>query len=636
MNRPGLSVLFFLLSFAAVYGQSNPYAVQLIPPGLREQANATVRDESIQIDMRSMNNMTIHISRSITIHNNSGDPHGSIEVYYNKARNIRNIRGKIMDESGNTIQQFSLRDFNDISASGQGNLYDDNRMKTYRPVIHIYPYTISYEIEIRENQNLLIPRWAPDYSYDVSVQRSTYSVTLPKTEEIRIHEMNYQGKYNLKEDSKTKSYTWTLIDVAAKRSEAFSPPRNQRATFVRIVPQHFQYYRKKGSFTDWYEYGKWMYEELLADKKILPPATVSHIKSMTAEAESPQEKARILYKYLQEKTRYISIQIGIGGFEPFPAATVDQLGYGDCKALVIYMQSMLEVVGIPSYYCVVEAGNFKQDMTAEFANMSDGNHVILCIPFANDTTWLECTSRDLPYGYLGDFTDDRIVVACTENGGRLMRTPKYGNDENMQYREARFAIDQDGSLQGTMETLFKGNQLENHLYNIKQNLQDQRKNLIRWYNIDGIGFDQVNYDISSFDSITVRELVGLRIKNYIVHTDNFMILQPNIFNSASTIPASRNRSNPVFINRGYTDIDIIRFEIPEGYSPVLVPVHKMVTTPMFEYELKMGLDNGVLTSFRSFQLKEGIYPAASYQQFYDAMAEIQSYDGIRYNIPRMD
>src|SRR5579863_10407875 len=153
---------------------------------------------------------------------------------------------------------------------------------------------------------------------------------------------------------------------------------------------------------------------------------------------------------MQQKTHYVSVQMGIGGWRPFTAADVDKDGYGDCKALVNYTKALLKSVDINSYYCVVY-GNTEEKLSLrdDFASLQ-GNHVILCLPFKNDTTWLECTDQKIPLGFLGDFTDDRTVLAFTPEGGKLMHTPKYTTDENLEKRKANFVIDQEGRLSGDM------------------------------------------------------------------------------------------------------------------------------------------------------------------------------------------
>jgi hypothetical protein len=69
--------------------------------------------------------------------------------------------------------------------------------------------------------------------------------------------------------------------------------------------------------------------------------------------DDPVEKVRTLYNYMQQRTRYVSIQVGIGGWQPFLASVVDEKGYGDCKALAHYMKSILDAVGIRSVYTLV-------------------------------------------------------------------------------------------------------------------------------------------------------------------------------------------------------------------------------------------------------------------------------------------
>lgn len=106
------------------------------------------------------------------------------------------------------------------------------------------------------------------------------------------------------------------------------------------------------------------------------------------------------------------------------ATEVFELKYGDCKALSMFMHAMLKEAGIKSNYTLVRAGNDEDDIDVDFPS-NQFNHVILQVPSETDTVWLECTSRTLPAGFLGDFTMDRHVLVVDEDGGEIMKTPAY-------------------------------------------------------------------------------------------------------------------------------------------------------------------------------------------------------------------
>jgi hypothetical protein len=46
-------------------------------------------------------------------------------------------------------------------------------------------------------------------------------------------------------------------------------------------------------------------------------------KELVKNAVSDSEKTKIIYNYLQKNFRCVSIQLGIGGFKPFPALFTD-------------------------------------------------------------------------------------------------------------------------------------------------------------------------------------------------------------------------------------------------------------------------------------------------------------------------
>ncbi len=96
-------------------------------------------------------------------------------------------------------------------------------------------------------------------------------------------------------------------------------------------------------------------------------------------------------------------------------------------------------------------------MVAEFPEFQS-NHVICCVPLQKDTIWLECTSESLPAGYLSGFTANRWCILIDENGGKLVHTPKYGYNDNLQVRKINGTINGEGNLDASVETMYRAMQ----------------------------------------------------------------------------------------------------------------------------------------------------------------------------------
>lgn len=624
------NLIYLLIPIVAI-GQEN-YDIARIPSTLKSRAVATVRNDKTVVEVKSPEQVTETVTRVITIYNKNGDYYAALPIHYNKSIEIKSIKGAIYNEMGILQKKIANKDFKDLSAVDNSTMFADSRVKLYIPDYHSYPYTIEYQYEVRHKQNLIIPSWSPEISNNVSIEKSSYQFITPNETEFRIEARNYKGDIKEEKSDKTVSKTWYAAQIPAKKEESYSPNTNLKRISVLIVPKNFTYYGKEGNFTNWKEYGDWVSAKLLNKKQDLSEASKQKFISLTKNASSDQEKAKILYEYLQKNTRYISIQIGIGGFEPFPASEVDRLGYGDCKALVNYMQSMLAAVNIPAYYCMVEAGKRKENFHKTFANLQDGNHAILCVPFKNDTTWLECTSQHLPFGFLSNFTDDRDVIACTEYGGVIMHTPKYSNSTNLQLRHADLTLSDDGSIKGALNTKFYGTQYENHMEILLASNNEKTKLLAEYYNIDNINFDQVKYTEHKQENPFVEENLTIFIKNYAVKNGNKILIQPNIFNTQSSISENKNRTEDIFIERGFVDIDSISIILPDNVVKNITPEYKLIEKPFGKYEFKSEIKGNKLFTYRKLALFEGNYPASNYEDFFQFHKEVSSSDKGRFNL----
>lgn len=619
------SLLLVIISISNCIAQDN-YDTELIASELKNRANAVIRNQETVVDMQASNNVIYTVKQAITVFNKNGEHSARLVLFYDKNTSIKSIKGEIYNETGKLTDKFTQGDFRDESAVNNFSLFEDNRVKHYLPSVSSYPYTVVYNYEIRYKQNLIIPTWTPKPANDVSVEKSSYAFICKPNDKYRLKIQNLNIKPEESSNEKQKSILWKVANLTSLKDEPYSPNIATYLPSIKIAPENFTYYNYKGSYTNWDELGKWYYNDLLKGRNTLPLATIQIIKDLVKNEITDKGKAKKIYEYLQNKTRYISVQIGIGGFQPFNAEEVDRLGYGDCKALVNYMQSLLNVVGIESYYSVVQAGTEKISLDPQYASMQQGNHVILCLPLKGDTTWLECTSQKIPFGYLGDFTDDRFVLACTPEGGKLLKTPKLTTANNLQIRHANLAIANDGSITGNVKTIFSGSQYDNHEEIIDKPLNEQQKMLKDIYDVDHINFDNINYLKNKDINPKIVEDLTLQIRNYGILNNDKMFLTLNLFNIKGLIPDVKNRILPVYINRGYTDIDSIAYQLPENFSGLIEPLNRSYNCALGSYEISAKLVNQKLIYTRKFVLNEGTFPAETYQIFSKFIVDVNSSD----------
>ena len=616
-------VLGLLLVTAVLQSRAeNLYPAADISKSLRVGANAVVRNMETQVNMLAKDNVQMKVKQVVTVLNKNGDERAELALFYNKSTTIKGVKGLVYDAEGKQIGKFSLSNFRDESAISDFSLYEDERVKHFLPAVTSYPYTISYEYEIAYKQNLIIPDWYANQFPDQAVEKSSYTFVCKPEDQIRIQEKNYPGKGTVTDQEKSKVYHWEISNLAAFKREPFAPLPDAYRTYIKIAPAQFSYYKSQGSFSNWNELGKWMFNDLIKSRQQLSPTVTAEVKELVKGLNSDKEKAKKLYEYMQAKTRYISVQVGIGGFQPMFASDVHRLGYGDCKALVNYMQSLLSAVNIKSLYCVVNAGKYKQNIDPDFASMDQGNHIILCLPLEKDTTWLECTSQVVPFGYLGDFTDDRTVLACDETGGRILHTPTLKADMNLTRRVADLILDKDGNLTGTVAASYKGAQYDTYEYMLTKPYEEQLKLLKSYYDIDNINFDKLSFTQDKGAEPVTTEKFQLQIPNYAPKGGSMIYLLTNAFNRQGTVTEVNNRTLPVYINRGFTDEDELTYHIPEGFKTEYRAKDVQLKTPYGTFSMQLEEKDKLLILKRKFVLNAGTYPATAYTAFSNFLNQV--------------
>ena len=623
MKKLTWSFIFLMMGgFVFAANGDDDYAVAKISPLLRINADAVLRLEQISFEVISTKEAVERNHYVITILNENGDDWADFSEYYDKLRQINSIEGFLYDANGKLLKKVKTKDLQDISGVSEISLMEDNRIKKHNFYYKVYPYTIEYDVVITYNNTFHFPGWIPQGNEKFSVEKSSYSITCPADYQFRFKAFNYSGEPVVTFDKNKKTTTWTAQNMPAITKEVYAPLWQEITTMVIAGPTQFQVGSYTGNMMNWKEFGKFI-NDLNDGRDQLPPNVKQTIHQLADGIPDPKMKVQALYEFMQKNTRYISIQLGIGGWQPFDASYVATKGYGDCKALSNYMHSILKEAGIPSDYVLINAGRGRGYMNTDFP-ASQFNHAILCVPLGNDTTWLECTSQTLPAGYLSDFTSDRYALVMDANGGKLAHTPKYNMKDNLQTRKITAKLDEEASLSVKAVTRYRAEQQDNLHEMIHYLAKDKIKEYLQ-KELDFATYDVVDFDYKEEKSSlpVLEENLDLLVSNYASVTGKRLFIIPNVMSRTSRkLKTDEERKYDIVLNDEYTDVDSVEIEVPKGFEMESLPSPASVESKFGKYSSLVKMEGNKIFYYRKMENYSGRFPAKEYTalvNFYDAI-----------------
>ncbi len=625
-KKLALLLTLFLLTMLNTIAKEIKYPISDIPEELLKGVNVVVRESSVQFIIKSTNESVTKYKYVVTILNENGDDESILYIFYDKFSKPLNIRGARYNLLGMEEDKLKKSDIKDQSAISGGTIDGDGRIKIVDLSNSSYPYTLEYEYELKHENSLFYPIWRPVPKEKSSIQHASFQVE-SHIDNIRFKEVNIADKVLKTSENGLTKYYWEIKNYKPLKKEAYGMPFSHLTPKVYTAPINFSYEKYKGNMTSWKSYGDWI--TLLNKKRnVLPEKTIVKIKTLIGGAKNKEEKVRRIYNYLQENTRYVSIQLGIGGWQPFLASEVDKTGYGDCKALTNYTKSLLEQVNINAYYTLVRAGKNRNKIHSDFPSQQF-NHVFLCVPISSDTIWLECTSQTTPFGYLGTFTNDRDVLVINDNGGTLVHTPDYLQNDNLQTRTADVKIDLQGNALIDVKTNYSGLQFENDNLNyyLHQSYEEQKKWLYNKLDLSGIKIKNFKLEQSGDVIPMGEETLKLAAPKYASINKKRIFLQPNILNKLSKYPPKvEDRKTNVIIKTAFIDKDVVTYTLPDGYATEYKPAGVHFESKFGEFTTSLKVNENTLVYSRTLKIVKGVFPPEDYDELRSFIKKIVKSD----------
>ncbi|MDX1532545.1 MAG: transglutaminase domain-containing protein, partial [Rhodothermales bacterium] len=457
------------------------------------------------------------------------------------------------------------------------------------------------------------PSWYPQAGSD-PVLAATLTVEAPASFPVRYRAQHLDVEPDEREEGGRRRYHWAA-SFLARDDEPLGPGRWDRAPAVHFATDRFEVDGHAGSLRSWEEFGAW-YRDLSAGRDGLPEAARAEVAELVAGVTDPRERVRRLYGHLQATTRYVSVQLGLGGWVPFDAAYVYERRYGDCKALTNYLRALLREAGIEAYPALIAAD--RPDLDPEFVS-NRFNHVILFVPLGEEEpVWLEATSQTRPFGQLGPGTEGRHALVVTPQGGRLLRTPTRPAAANAQFRTAAVTLHADGRAEADATTRFTGHQLAQRRGGFVRASPDERADWLR-REIDLPGLTLHGAAFEGLDAADTTLAVSARFtaERFGTALGRRLLLTPNLMERWSGAPpASPGRTQPVeAFEYPFLDVDTVRYTLPRGYVVEALSQPEVLETDFARYEATLTEADGTLVYVRRIEIVEPRLPAARYDDF---------------------
>jgi hypothetical protein len=589
------------------------YAAVNIPDSLQKNADAVYRLDETEIIIESGVKLTTKEHVIVTILTQNGLNHSRHQVNVSNNTKLDDITIKVFNSLGIEVAKYKKKDMELKGILSSTTFASDDKIYTIDFPVPDLPCTVEYVQTTTDNGFLDLPTFFMG-GYHESFLNSRYIVKVNHNNSINYKAYNTKVQPTVQIDNVYKTYTWEQKNQPVFPYESGSAGSSNLPR-IDISPLYFNYEGHSGSMKSWSEFGKWRLP-FYTEEKPFTGEKVNFFNSLIQNAKSEKEKISILYKYVQSETRYLFIAYGIGGFKPFPSSFVEKNKYGDCKALSNYLKHILQAVGIKSYTASIYAGSNNILFDPSFvSNIS--NHIILCVPHQNDTTWLECTSKLTQPGILGNFTENRNALLLTENGGVLVNTPTSKAINNQWIAKTRSQISDDGGAIVRSRIYITGDFWQNFYYATNGKSKDEIKKAL----VNQFGYkapDEYEMNIvgdSAAGHVITLDLAYYKFFDFKAGSKHFFPFRQYKLNEETIAPAETRRYEYLF-DFPYIKTDSTVYQLPANFKQEALPPAKQIKHNFVEYQNNIQLNNtgSELTVTTHLTLNNHIVPAKLYNE----------------------
>jgi Domain of Unknown Function with PDB structure (DUF3857)/Transglutaminase-like superfamily len=551
----------------------------------------------------------------------AGHDYGIVVVSYNAHEKVTAIKGWCIPGQG---KDYEVKDKDAVEVSlpkvDGSELVSDVKDKVLRIPASDPGNIIGYEYEEEEQPYVLQDVWS--FQETSPVREAHYTLQLPQGWEYKATWLNYPEAKSAQTGNQAQ---WVVSDIKGIRHEDDMPPWPGVAgqMIVSFYPPGGAAQNK--AFQSWQQMGVW-YQGLTSGRQDASPEVKQKVAALTASAGTQLEKMKAVAGFAQKDIRYVAIELGIGGWQPHPAAEVFTHHYGDCKDKVTLMSAMLREIGIENYYVVInsERGSVTPQTPA---HMGGFDHVIIAIKLPADVTdsslvatmvhpklgkllFFDPTDEMTPFGQLYGALQANYGLLVAPDGGELIELPQLPPASNGTSRTAKLSLSPTGTLSGDVNEVRVGDRASAQRWALRTVTKDaDRIKPIEALLSQSLTTFQITKATIGNLQLTDKAFLydySLVAQNYAKTAGNLLLVRPRVIGSRSSdlLETKEARKYPVEFEGPSRDTDTFEIKLPQGYEVDDLPPPVNADYSFASYHSKAEVDGNTLRYTRTFEVKE--------------------------------
>jgi hypothetical protein len=517
--------------------------------------------------------------------------------------------------------------------------FSDERVKVIKFSAAEPGNIVGYEYVQKKRPYMFEDAWT--FQSEIPTRRSRFSLLLPNGWEFTDRWANYAKQQP--KTSSGNSYSWEVENIPAIEKEPEMPPYRVLAGRMDI-----KYFPRDPKLRDkssgsWDDIGIW-YGNLTRGSRQDSAELDKKVAELTAGITDPWLKMQTLAAYVQQRIRYVAIEIGVGGYQPHSATSVFKNQYGDCKDKATLMSAMLKQVGIDSYYVMIhtERGMISPDFPSLY-----GNHMIMAIklpdnlppaamysviedPQLGKLLVFDPTNPYVPLGSLPSYLQQNYGLLVAPDGGRVVLLPLQAPATNRLLRTATFTLSPNGRLDGQVHELrYGGPAAASREEFVDATTSDRAKIFERMLGSYLNNFTLTGANIGNLDKYNESLILNYNFteNDYAKSAGDLLILRPRVMarrGGVAMFDGKKIRKYPIQFDETSLSSDILDITLPKGYVVDELPPAVDAHCDYASYKSTVEVKDNVMHYVRTYEIKGITVPTDKLPEVRDFFHQVQT------------